>query len=521
MTGARLKILLIEGDEDEYLVARGLLGQIEAWEFDLDRVADYDAALAAVQRNAHDVCLCGDRAGGHTGLEVLRRAAAGGFPAPIILLAGQEDRAADLAAMRAGAADYLVMGQLRATALERSIRYAVERRRAERGREERSRRLEAQQSQLQQTADSLVKANSLLEHASHRFEELFQGLPIACFCYDAEGRIFEWNRACEALYGLRAEDVLLKTIWETISRPEDAQRTRDMVARVFAGESFEGLEWEEVRPDNATRHMLCNTFPLRWLDGEIIGAISANVDVTERYRRRQLEIKDQFLSHVSHELRSPLTTVYQFVTILLDGLAGDLTPEQREYLEITLRSVNQLRGMIGDLLDVTRAEAGKLVVEPQSVRPATLVAETLQTLQPSAGAKRLALRADLPGDLPAVHADPDRVRQVLTNLIENAIKFTPEGGEITVRAGVSAQDPGFLSVAVADTGCGISPKGTRQIFERLHQEANTIEDSRKGLGLGLYICKELVSRHGGRIWVDSELGRGSVFCFTLPLCPGT
>lgn len=236
----------------------------------------------------------------------------------------------------------------------------------------------------------------------------------------------------------------------------------------------------------------------------------------DQTRQQKLEIKNQFLSHVSHELRSPLTAIYQFVTILLDGLAGDLSPEQREYLEIGLRNVNRLRNMIDELLEATRTETGKLIVEPRPISAAEPIAETLDTFRESAEAKAIALSADLPENLPPVYADPERVRQILSNLVDNAIKFTPEHGTVMIRAGVY-EDPGFLCVSVADTGCGISPEGVEMIFEQFYQEASSQEGHRKGLGLGLYISKELVSHHGGRIWVESQLGVGSTFSFLLPV----
>ena len=248
-------------------------------------------------------------------------------------------------------------------------------------------------------------------------------------------------------------------------------------------------------------------------------AIERHRLVTEldRGRQEQLRIKDQFLSHVSHELRSPLAVIHQFVTILLDRLAGNLSPEQTEYLEIILRNVNQLRKMIEDLLEVTRAETGKLTLHPQLTPLDELITETLGALRIAAAGKRIALSEEVSPDLPLAYADPNRSRQVLMNLIDNAIKFTPEGGTIMVRAGIFSEDPHFIQVAVADTGCGISEEDSHRVFESLYQAKDSASMSRKGLGLGLFICKELVSRHGGQIWVKSGKGRGSTFYFTLPI----
>ena len=236
----------------------------------------------------------------------------------------------------------------------------------------------------------------------------------------------------------------------------------------------------------------------------------------EQARQQQLQMKSQFLSCVSHELRSPLTAIYQFVTILLDGLAGDLSLEQREYLEIMLRNANQLRTMVDDLLEVTRAETGRLTIDPRCVSLIELIPEVVGNVT-AATTKGVFLSADVPDDLPLAHADPDRVQQILINLIDNGIRFTPEKGTVTVRAQVSNEDPDFVCVAVADTGCGISPEETGKIFEYLHRVESNVEDNRKGLGLGLHICKELIHGHGGRIWVESQPGCGSTFFFTLPI----
>jgi signal transduction histidine kinase len=236
----------------------------------------------------------------------------------------------------------------------------------------------------------------------------------------------------------------------------------------------------------------------------------------EQTRREQLHLKDQLLSHVSHELRTPLNAIYGFVTLVLDGLGGEVTPAQREYLTITLKNVAQLGAMISDLLDATRAEAGKLVVALGRVAIDEVVRDTAQTLAPVAAEKGLAVAVELPADLPAVRADAHRVQQILTNLVDNAVKFTPAGGRVTLAA---RAEPAFgcVRVSVADTGCGIEPGAGERIFERLHQERAPAGGNRTGLGLGLYLCKALAERQGGRIWVESTVGRGSTFHLTLPM----
>ena len=292
----------------------------------------------------------------------------------------------------------------------------------------------------------------------------------------------------------------------------------------FPVEAGEKTEIEITRNGEEIRMAEMNVVEIMW-EGEKAYLVSLH-DVTkhkqiltelEQTRQQQLRLKDEFLSHVSHELRTPLTAIHQFVTILLDGLAGDINPEQREYMEVALKNINQLRTMINELLEITRAETGKLIVEPQYTSIRDLVSETLSTLQKIATEKDIVITAHIDCELPPVNADPGRVKQILMNLIDNGIKFTPEHGTITVRAQIFNEDPDFLCVSVADTGCGISPEDTETIFHRLYQKEGSILGSRSGLGLGLYICNELVSRHGGRIWVESRLGQVSTFFFTLPI----
>jgi signal transduction histidine kinase len=234
-------------------------------------------------------------------------------------------------------------------------------------------------------------------------------------------------------------------------------------------------------------------------------------------QKQQLEFKNRFLSHVSHELRTPLTCIHQYVTLLLDGLAGSIAPEQSDHLKTVLKSVNQLHAMIRDLLEATRAESGKLRVEPRCVALGELVQQAVAMLRPTADEKKVGLEIGLDQRLPLVHADPDRVLEVLINLADNAIKFTPAEGSVMVQASMVEADPGYVYISVTDTGRGIGPEAKALIFERLYQDPDSIDNNRSGLGLGLFICREIVRLHEGRIWVSSELGQGSTFTFTLPV----
>jgi signal transduction histidine kinase len=233
-------------------------------------------------------------------------------------------------------------------------------------------------------------------------------------------------------------------------------------------------------------------------------------------RKQQVEFKNQFLSHVSHELRTPLTCIHQYVTLLLDGLAGPMAPSQTDHLKIVLKSVNQLHAMIRDLLEATRAESGKLRLEPRCIEIGELVHQAVAMMRQTAADKRVRLECEPIEALPLVYADPDRVLEVLINLIDNGIKFTPPTGSVVVNASKVETDPTAVYLSVSDSGRGIPAESLSQVFERLYQDPDATDGNRAGLGLGLYIAREIVVLHGGRMWVASQLGSGSTFSFTLP-----
>jgi signal transduction histidine kinase len=268
-------------------------------------------------------------------------------------------------------------------------------------------------------------------------------------------------------------------------------------------------------------YLIKGAFDVKQLEHAVQYAIGRQAVLTalDMNRKQQLLYKDQFLSHVSHELRTPLTCAHQFVTIVLDGLAGPISSEQRDHLETALASIIQLRTMIGGLVDATRAESGKIRIEPRCIEIGNVVQQAVEMMQASAAAKQVSLEVNVDSRILIVSADPRRTLQILTNLIDNAVKFTPAGGWVKLRVYPFEADPSFICVSVRDSGRGIRPEAKALIFERLYQESNGVESNRKGLGLGLFIVQELVRLHGGRIWVESELGMGSTFSFTLPVFP--
>lgn len=287
---------------------------------------------------------------------------------------------------------------------------------------------------------------------------------------------------------------------------------------VLSGQDDEELAAKAVH-QGVQDYLVKGEFDSRQLGRALRYAIERQALLTslDMSRKQQLQFKNDFLSHVSHELRTPLTCIHQFVSLMLDGLAGPINEQQRDHLATALKSANQLRCMISDLLEATRAEAGKIRIEPQCVVLGEVLHQALAMLRATAQEKRVGLEIGIDGRIPLVYADSERVLQVLINLMDNAIKFTPSEGSVLVKAQLVDPDREFVYISVADTGCGISPEAKNFIFERLYQDPNSVDDRRKGLGLGLYIAREIVQLHGGKIWAESETEQGSIFTFTLPL----
>lgn len=229
--------------------------------------------------------------------------------------------------------------------------------------------------------------------------------------------------------------------------------------------------------------------------------------------KRMNDAKTEFLSMVSHELLSPLSSVGGFLSLLRRGEAGPVAPKQEEFLALCERSVERVTRLIDDLLDVSRIEAGVVKIQKETVDLPALLAAATRDHAPQADAKGVRLEA-APGDVPPAVADPYRLRQVVDNLVSNALKFTPEGGKVLLSCRRTAEG---AEVSVKDTGIGLSESERERVFERFYQVEPAGGPRRRGAGLGLAICKSLVALHGGRIWVESVPGKGADFRFTVPL----
>jgi len=229
------------------------------------------------------------------------------------------------------------------------------------------------------------------------------------------------------------------------------------------------------------------------------------------------EKKRRFLSHISHEVSTPLSSLQESLSLVLDGSLGEINEQQKKFLAIARQSVKRVFRLVDELLDISRIEAGVIKISPQPLNIAVLARGVVQIMQDSAEKKGLKLSSLIPFHLPLVMVDQDRTIQILTNLIDNSIKYTPEG-KIQVLA---EEKENFLKVSVVDTGIGILAQEREKIFDEFYQIKQERGDVFPGRGLGLNIIKSIVERQGGKIWVESEFGKGSKFIFTVPIVPSS
>lgn len=226
-------------------------------------------------------------------------------------------------------------------------------------------------------------------------------------------------------------------------------------------------------------------------------------------------VRANFVSMVSHELRTPLNSVHGFIDLLVQGHMGELTEEQSKYLGYAQEGVQQLISIVEDILFLTRSDSGQFEIKPQQVNLRVLSRQVLNSLRPQSLKASVILNKDIPSPSPLLYVDPQRMKQVLNNLVMNAIKFTPPGGTVTIRT--RPYDERFLMISVSDTGFGIPFEDRPHIFERFYQSNHARQSSMGGYGLGLSIAKLIVEQHGGSIGFDSVLGQGTTFYFTAPL----
>jgi len=271
--------------------------------------------------------------------------------------------------------------------------------------------------------------------------------------------------------------------------------------------------------DETRRVLQASTAVIENEDGSTVGMVSVLSDIT---KQKQLdEMKSKFVANVSHELRTPLLAIEESLGLILGGVVGEVDTEQGKFLSIAQRNITRLSRLINDLLDVAKLEAGKMEMRPIDFELNDLVHHVAETVRSLAEGQKVTIKEELPEGGVQIEADPDRITQVVTNLIGNAIKFTPEGGTVTLKVDPTRVDPDIskepcIAICVKDTGAGISLEDQSRIFQKFEQGSARAPKNVSSSGLGLTIAKEIVELHRGKIWVESNEGEGSTFFFAIP-----
>ncbi len=364
---------------------------------------------------------------------------------------------------------------------------------------------------------ALRDQNQTLAAVNHRFEAVLNAANDGIAMLDSGGCFVLANRRFGELVGTRSQLLLHQTLEE--ARPLLMDRLSHRLAALAPTETRAVAE-DIIALDLPDRRFLqFYTAPVAGEDGaETIGRIIALRDIT---RERELDkMKTDFISVVSHELRTPLTSLKGYTDLLLSGAAGETTALQAEFLGIIQLSTTRLSNLINDILDISRIESGTLQIKHEPIDYQTIVADTLRLMKAAADAKQIYLDAALPEFIPPVRGDADKITQVLTNLVSNALKYTPEGGWVKVTLEVHGE--ASVTTCVADSGIGITPEDQKKLFQKFFRADNTSTREAGGTGLGLVIAKTLIELMGGTIWLESEPNpdnpnRGSRFYFTLPL----
>jgi len=349
-----------------------------------------------------------------------------------------------------------------------------------------------------------------LRQSERRYRELYEEAPSAYVTVGMDGRIVQANQQAVELLVYTRTELDNRPLFDLCAEtPSGGEKARDLARRFLAGEEVVGEELEMVAADGSQLWVAFSARPIRDWRGRAIGGHCQMVDVTERMKVDRL--KDEFISMVSHELRSPLTVIMGAINTALSE-ADRLPPEERrDLLRDAAWETESLSHLLENLIELSRAQANRLVLNVEPINIKGVVWDTLGRLRRQATECRFVV--DIPGDLPLVSADEIRVGRILYNLLENAVKYSPDGGDIRVTA---RPEDGGVVIAVADRGIGMSAVDQEKLFGPFVRLDDAREKGIGGIGLGLVVCQRLIEVQGGRIWVESEPGRGSTFFFTLP-----
>lgn len=370
-----------------------------------------------------------------------------------------------------------------------------------------------------------------LRSEKEKVETILQSIADGVFTLDQNLTVLSWSPAAEKISGWPAMEAVGKDCFEVLKITDpggevdlslaEAARLGQVLSQGIPAEG--GINSPLLLITRDLRHLplAYHASPLKGNNGKAVGLVVVMRDVTERQKLDQM--KAEFMSMLSHELRTPLTPITGFTNLILSGKLGEVPESHKSALKIMQKQSKHLSTLIDSLLDMTRVEFGRMSVEKKPVRFNTLLEEAIESMRPLARERGIHFEPELPPQLPTIMGDEEKLDRVVTNLLGNALKFTPKGGTVWIRARETTfkkegTDYRGVETRISDNGIGIAPDQLARIFGKFYQVDSSYTRAAGGLGLGLAIVKEIIEVHGGRVWAESEgIGKGAKFIFTLPV----
>lgn len=341
-------------------------------------------------------------------------------------------------------------------------------------------------------------------------ESIVRSLSEGLIVLNEKGEVLMMNPAAENILDINKSTQMGKPLKSAIKKEQLLSLAEDK-----EGKGYKEIELN-AQNEETKKIIRSSTAVIEDENGHTIGMVSMLSDIT---KQKELDkLKDNFVCSVTHELRAPIVAMRNSITIMLDGSAGPVSENQRKFLEIAERNLKRLNLLINDLLDIAKLEAGRMEIKPEPASIKKVIDEAVEMMNSWAKNKGITISAKAPEKIPEANFDANRIIQVITNIVGNAIKFTPKNGFIYLEAEKSPENNEII-VGISDTGPGIGKEDKEKVFDKFYQitSDNLAGGSVGGTGLGLAICKEIIELHGGRIWVESETGQGAKFIFTLPV----
>jgi PAS domain S-box-containing protein len=368
------------------------------------------------------------------------------------------------------------------------------------------------------------QAEEVLRESEERFRDLLENANNLIQSVTPDGHFLYVNKAWRKILGYSEKEIVNLTLWDII-HPDSISHCKEVFQRVLSGETVSNVEAVFVAKDGKLVPVEGNV-NCRFEGGKPVSTRGIFRDIIERKRAeekaREVEtlkevdrMRSELLVNVSHELRTPLTSIKGFATTLLRSDVKWSEEDQRDFLQSIDQETERLIRLINDLLDMSRIEAGGLKLEKDNYHIADILNSVNSRL--ASLTEHHQLQVIVPSELPPVFVDEMRIGQVLSNLVENAAKFSGEGTKITIEAQLAGDN---INISVTDRGQGIPAELLDKVFDRFYQAESIVTGRKSGTGLGLSICRGILEGHGGKIWVESKVGKGSKFSFNLPVSKG-